>query len=32
MKEFRINSEYVPAGDQPAAIHQLLQGLEPRLS
>lgn len=28
MNEFRIDSEYVPTGDQPAAIGQLVNGLE----
>lgn len=27
MNEFRINSDYVPTGDQPAAIQQLVEGL-----
>jgi len=27
MNKFRINSEYIPTGDQPAAIKQLVQGL-----
>jgi excinuclease ABC subunit B len=27
MNEFRINSDYVPTGDQPAAIQQLVAGL-----
>lgn len=27
MNEFRINSDYIPTGDQPAAIKQLVQGL-----
>ena len=28
MNEFRINSDYVPTGDQPAAISQLVEGLD----
>lgn len=28
MNEFRIDSDYVPTGDQPAAIAQLVKGLE----
>ncbi len=27
MQEFRINSDYVPTGDQPEAIRQLVEGL-----
>jgi excinuclease ABC subunit B len=27
MKEFRINSDYIPTGDQPQAIQKLVQGL-----
>jgi len=28
MKEFRINSDYIPTGDQPQAIERLVRGLD----
>ena len=31
-KEFQLKSEYLPAGDQPTAIEQLVQGLEDGLA
>lgn len=32
MKEFKVHSKYKPAGDQPSAIAQLVEGLEDGLS
>ena len=32
MKKFKIHSQYAPAGDQPAAINELVEGINNGLS